>query len=262
MTQYAHAPDGCRLAWTREGKQNAPGLLLCNSIGTDADLWASQLPEFSRHYDVVRFDMRGHGRSDAPEGGYTLETLRSDALAILDAAGIERTHVCGLSLGGAVALRIAIDFPERVDRLVVANSAARIGSAEAWQARIDTVQSQGLAAIADMAMARFFGEEFRACEPATVERFRAGLLRNSAHGYAGCCAALRDADLTAGLHAIQARSLMIAGRQDLSTPPSQLQALAHAISGSHLVELDASHLSNVELPQEFAQTVMAFLSEA
>lgn len=262
MIQYADAADGCRLAWSRDGLPGAPALLLFNSIGTDLTLWEPQLSELGCRFDVIRFDTRGHGRSDAPDDAYTLQTLAADAVSVLDAAGIGQAHVCGLSLGGAVALQLALDSPLRVDRLIIANSAARIGSAEAWQARMDTVLSKGLEAIADMAMARFFDKGFRSMHPDVVDRFRTMLLANPAHGYAGCCAALRDADLTRHLSRLQSRTLVIAGSKDLSTPPPQLHALAEVLPEARIVELDAAHLSNVEAAEAFTRAVQGFLLEA
>lgn len=256
--RYTTTRDGCRLAWRRDGTSGGAPLLFCNSIGTGLELWDAQIMALRDDFDIVRFDTRGHGRSDAPGGDYDLTTLAQDAAQVLDAAGFDRANICGISLGGITAMRLALDRPDRVHRLVLADTAARIGSTQSWEQRRESVLTLGMAAIADAAIERFFSAEFREHRPETVTRFREALLTTSAAGYAGCCAALRDADLTAEVNRIAAPTLVIAGLQDISTTPDQLRDLAGAITGGQLAELDAAHLSNVELPEEFARQIGAF----
>lgn len=260
--RYTTTDDGCRLAWRRDGTAAGAPILFCNSIGTGLELWDPQVIALGQHFDIVRFDTRGHGRSDAPRGDYDLETLARDAIAVLDAAGLPLANVCGISLGGVTAMRLALDRPDRVHRLILADTAARIGTAQDWEQRREKVLADGMAAIADSAMERFFSPEFRERNAETVTRFREALLATSAVGYAGCCAALRDADLTADVSRIDAPTLVISGLRDVSTTPEQLRYLAGAISGSLLAESDAAHLANVELPDEFAQHVGDFLRPA
>ena len=212
--------DGCRLSYAVDGPADAPPFLLLHSLGTTVDLWTDQLERFRRSFRVIRPDIRGHGRSDAPTGAYSLDRLGRDALAVLDAAGAPRAHVCGESLGGLVAQWLGVHAPDRVDRIVVANTAARLGTPELWEARIDAARESGMKAMTDAVIARWFTEGFRQREPATVERFRAMLAACPVDGYTGCCATLRDADLGDAIREIAAPTLVVTGTHDLATPPA------------------------------------------
>lgn len=257
------AANGIRLACQLDGPDDAPALVLVNSLGTNLRLWEPQMATFSQAHRVMRYDSRGHGASDAPAGEYSIEQLGRDLLALLDAARIERAHICGLSLGGMVALWLAANAPERVARVVAADTAARIGSVESWTARIAQVRADGMGAIADAAMARFLSERFRQRHPAVTRQIRGALEATDPEGYIGACAALRDADLRASLLAIRAPALIIVGEDDVSTPPAQAQELRRAIPGSELIVIhDAAHLSNIEQPEAFSRAVLAFLSPA
>ena len=165
--------DGCRLWYTVEGREDGEALLLSNSLGTDAGLWTPQLPELSRAFRVVRYDTRGHGRSQAPPGPYTLDRLGRDALAVLDAAGVERAHACGISLGGLTAMWLALQAPRRVARIALANTDARVGTDEAWDQRVADVRARGMAAVASATMERWFTAAFRERSPQACERIRA-----------------------------------------------------------------------------------------
>jgi 3-oxoadipate enol-lactonase len=259
---FVTTDDGIRLNIAVDGPERGEPLLFLNSLGCDRSMWDAQAGELAGRFRVIRFDTRGHAASDAPDGDYTLDRLGCDALAVLDAAGAERAHICGLSLGGVTAQWLAIHAPGRVNRLILANTAARVGTAESWQARRDTVSSQGMTAIADAVIGRFFQDAFRAAHPATVETFCNTLLRTPPEGYAGCCAALRDADLRPELSRIAAPTLVIGGRLDASTPPEQAEALANGIKGARLIVLDTAHLSNIEQPAAFTQAVMKHLETA
>lgn len=259
MILETRAADGCRLIGEATGSADAPALLFLNSVGCDRRLWQPQVAALAGEWRCLTFDARGHGASDAPDGDYTVAQLAQDALAILDAAGAAHAHVCGLSLGGLTAQQLALAAPERVQRLILANTASRIGSHESWEARIALVRTEGLEGLADAAMARFFSEGVRAAQPALVATWRQRLATSSATGYIGCCAALRDADLTAELGRITAATLVIGGAQDVSTPPEQTAALAAAILGARHVVLDAAHLSNLELPDAFTAALRGHL---
>jgi 3-oxoadipate enol-lactonase len=252
------ASDGAALSVADDGPRDAPALVLLHSIGCDHAMWAPQAAAL-RGWRTIRPDIRGHGRSDAPAGDYALERLAEDVADTLAALGVRNAVICGLSLGGLVAQAVALRAPSAVRGLVLANTAARIGTAEAWADRAALVRAQGLDAIADMAMARFFSEDFRARRADVVDGFRAGLLATSAGGYAGCCAALRDADLRGDVGRIAAPTLVIGGTLDVSTPPEQTRALAAAIPGARHLELDAAHLSNVERPEAFAAALVQHL---
>jgi 3-oxoadipate enol-lactonase len=252
--------EGCRLFFNVEGPENAPWLLLSNSLGTTIDLWAGQLGRFTQSFRVVRYDTRGHGRSDAPSGPYTLDQLGTDALMILDAAGAARAHVCGISIGGLTAMWMALHAHERIDRLVAANTAARIGTAELWDDRIRTVRSAGTAALAEATMTRWFTQQFRQRHPSTVDAFRSMVAACSSDGYAGCCAALRDADLRDDLHRIIAPTLVVTGTHDVATPPAGADVIRERIPGARKLALDCAHLSNVEQAEAFTSAVVEFLS--
>jgi 3-oxoadipate enol-lactonase len=252
--------DGAQLAGEAHGPAEAPTLMFLNSIGCDRRLWDSQVAALADGFRCLVFDTRGHGGSDAPAGDYTLDQLGRDALAVLDAAGAGAAHVCGLSLGGLVAQWLAIQAPERVATLALADTASRIGSTESWEARRSLVLDQGLEIIADMAMQRFFSTPFREARPQAVAEWRDRLAAGSAQGYAGCCAALRDADVTAELARITAPTLVICGEDDISTPPEQARALATAIPGAVVRVIPAAaHLANLEQPDAFNAALRAHL---
>ena len=251
--------DGCRLFFSVEGPEQAPWLLLSNSLGTTIDLWTRQLDRFTRVFRVIRYDTRGHGRSDVPTGPYTLNQLGADALSILEAAGAGRAHVCGVSIGGLTAMWLALHAPARVDRIVAANTAARIGTAELWNERIQTVRTLGMTTIAEATMARWFTERFIQRHPSTVDAFRSMVAACPADGYTGCCAALRDADVRDELHRIGAPTLVVTGVHDVGTPPAEGAFIRERVAGARLLALDAAHLSNVEQADAFTAAVVDFL---
>ena len=255
---FAQKP-GARLYWRLDGDASRPPLLLLNSIGTDMSSWDRALPYLLSAFRVLRMDARGHGASDATAGDYSLELLADDALAVMDAAGVESAVVCGVSLGGMVAMTLALKTPERVSALIPACTSARM-DAELWRARIATVRAQGLAAIADAALSRFVTKPFARQHKEVVDTLRAGLTAMSAEGYAGCGAAICDMDLhVAG---ITAPTLVIGGERDVSTPfPEHGQRLAETIPNARTCLLEAPHLAQVEAPAAFAAAVIQFMRE-
>ncbi|HRD26712.1 MAG TPA: 3-oxoadipate enol-lactonase [Caulobacter sp.] len=249
---------GARLYWRQEGSPDKPALLLLSSIGTDQSLWDLAAPHLLDDFRILRMDTRGHGASDAPTGPYSLAQLAGDALSVLDAAGADQSTICGVSLGGMIALRLALDAPERVAGLAIACTSAEMDRA-AWQARIDTVTAEGTGAIADMAMQRFFPEAFRRSHPRVVDTVRGGLLATDPTGYAGCCAAIRDMDILSRLGAIAAPTLVIHGLRDISTPfVGHGDRIAAAIPGARSAALDTGHLPCLEAPGGFAALVRRF----
>lgn len=254
--------DGCRLTWSAEGPPEAPALLLLDALGTTVDLWQSQIDQLAAAFRVVRFDTRGHGASDAPPGPYTLDRLGRDALAVLDAAGARRAHVCGVSLGGQTALWLAVHAPERVSSVVAANTGAKIGTTALWNRRIRDAETSPMPALVEPAIARWFTPRFRRTDPETVDRFRAMLGGCAAAGYAGCCAALRDADLRADLPHIERPTLVVIGADDHATPPAAGRAIQEQVDGAELLALDAAHLANVERADAFTAGVRQFLRQA
>jgi 3-oxoadipate enol-lactonase len=253
--------DGTRLAGRIDGPTGRPAVLLANSLGTDHRMWDPQIPVLSERLRVIRFDTRGHGRSDVPPGPYTIERLGRDLLAILDGLTIERAHLCGLSLGGMVVLWVAALHPQRVDRAVFANTAARIGTAKGWEERIATVRGGAMQAVRDLVVARFLAEPFRTSNPEVVRWVGDMVEATPPTGYIGSCAALGDADLHGLVRTIQLPSLVIGGDLDESTPAHQARELHTAIAGSELIILKgAGHLSNVERPDEFSHALLSFLT--
>jgi 3-oxoadipate enol-lactonase len=233
---------------------------LAHSVGCDRTLWNAQATTLRDRYRVIRYDARGHGRSDAPRGAYTVEQLATDALSVLDAVGAEQAHFCGLSLGGTIGMWLALHRPDRLLSLVLADTAARLGTAEGWQARIDATVEGGTASIADMSMTRFFSDAFRAASPEVVERFRQRLIATDDAGFAGCCAVLRDCDFTSALGRIATPTLVLCGKDDLPTPPADSEILAREIPHSRLLLLDAGHISAVEASEAFTAAIAEHFS--
>jgi len=253
--------DQCRLSFTVEGPQEAPALLLSNSLGTTTALWTAQLDRLTQLFRVIRYDTRGHGLSDSPTGAYTLDRLGRDALAVLNAAGVPYAHACGISLGGMVALWLAANAPDQIDRVVAANTGATIGTPEFWNQRAADAQAQGLSGIADTVTMRWFTERFRQTNSVTTDRFRSMLNQCTVVGYTGCCAALRDADLREHLEHITTPVLVITGALDEATPPDAGDFIRRRVKGARGVTLEAAHLSNVEQADAFTSAILAFLTD-
>ncbi len=251
---------GVRIAYEVSGPDDAPALLFINSIGTTRALWDRQAARLRGACRVIRYDARGHGRSSTPAGDYTLEQLGRDAAAVLDAVGAPTAHVCGISLGGLTALWLGLHRAARVNGLILANTAARIGSLEMWAERIALVEGPGMPAVADRAMGTWFTPEFHAREPETVAAFRAMVAGCPPTGYLGCCAALRDADLRDDVARLRGPVLTIAGTRDVATPPAGVEFIRDRVPGASLVAFDVAHLSNVEQSDAFTAAVASFLS--
>ena len=254
--------NGVDLFYRIEGAADRPVLVLGHSLGTDVGMWEPQIAAFTGAFRVLRYDSRGHGRSAVPAGPYTPDDLGRDVVALLDALKLERVHYCGLSMGGMVGMWLGIHAPRRIDRLVLCNTAgtfARLGPA-GWNERIEAVRKSGMAAVAGGVIERWFTPAFRSRRPDAVEATRRTLLATPPEGYAACCAAIRDADQVAALPSIGAPTLVITGRHDSSTPPADGLAIAAAIRGARVVELDSAHLSNVEATEAFTSAVLAFLA--
>ena len=254
------AIDGGTLAYSVDGPHDKPPLLLSNALGTAMPFWDRQVAAFARDFRVIRYDQRGHGRSSAPAGEYTLAALCQDALDVLDAAGVARADICGLSLGGLTAMWLAVHARERIGRLVLANTAARIGSLAQWQERIDLIGARGLAPVADSAPERWFTEGYRAAHPDVVGACQGLVLDASPAGYCSCVAAIRDADLRSIIHHITAPTLVIAGQHDPVTTPAEAAVVCKAIPGARYAELQAAHFSNIEQADAFNRAVLEFLA--
>jgi 3-oxoadipate enol-lactonase/4-carboxymuconolactone decarboxylase len=244
------------------GPETAPVLMLAHSLGQDHGMWDAQAGDLSSHFRVLRYDIRGHGASGVTPGDYRIEQLGGDALALADALGIERFAFCGVSLGGMIGQWLAANAAGRVTAAVLANTSPRADAARMETRRKD-VLSGGMAAVADAVMARFFSPRLLAAQPPAVAEARRTLLATSPTGYAGCCAAIRDMDLTATLNRIRVPVLVVDGQLDASMPwTGHGEVLAHDIPGARAVHLAAAHLSNIETPRAFTAALFDFLLPA
>ena len=250
--------DGVRLFWRSDGDPQRPALLLANSLGTDVALWDPVLPQLIERFYVIRYDMRGHGASDASAGDYTIELLARDALAVAEAAAVDRFSFAGISIGGMVGQWLGAHAADRLEKLVLSNTSPKLPN-DIWAARIQAVREGGTAAIADAVLARWFTSAFLAKRPPRVATARSTLISANAQGYIGCCAAIRDMDQTASAAKIRPRTLVIVGTHDLATPKAHGEALASAIPAARLVELDVAHIPVIEAPGAFANALLQFL---
>ena len=243
-----------------EGPEGAPVVMFSNSLGTTLEMWDDQAAALSDRYRVLRFDTRGHGRSPVPPGPYTVDDLADDALELLDHLGIERVAFCGLSLGGAIGMTLALNAPERVERLILCSTALEFGPPEGWHDRAATVRSEGMAAIAPAGMERWFTP---AAPSEVVARFDAMLRSQPVDGYAACCEALAALDLRGQLGGVRVPALTIAGDDDPVTPPAKLEAIRAEITGARdAVIPGARHLTNAEHPRFFTHVLTGFLAES
>jgi 3-oxoadipate enol-lactonase len=244
-----------------DGPETGPALVLSNSIGTTTELWKGQIHALAQTFRVVRYDHPGHGGSPDPEGPVTVESLARSVVELLDRLELERASFCGLSLGGMVGMALALNAPDRVDRLVLCCTSAYLGPPEGWHERARIVRSQGMSAIAERIAGRWFSDRFRETSPETVTYFLSMLAEIRADGYAACCEAIAAWDARAVLGAIRAPTLVIAGAEDVATPPAEAASLAGSIPGAELTVLpDAAHLANVEQPEHFTQALLGHLA--
>ncbi|MDH0736766.1 3-oxoadipate enol-lactonase [Achromobacter spanius] len=250
-----------RLFYVIDGPADAPVLVFSNSLGTCSDMWARQIPELTKHFRVLRYDTRGHGKSSIPDGEYTFEQLAGDVAELLAHLNIKRAHFCGLSMGGPTGIALALAHPELVGKLVLCNTAARIGSVEGWSTRIAAVAEQTLEKMAPTLVERWLTDDYRAAEPGLTQVLIDMLRRTPDAGYSANCAALRDADYRQQVSAITAPTLVISSTHDLAATPAQGKELAAAIPGARYVELNTSHISNWEQPEAFTRAVVDFLTE-
>jgi 3-oxoadipate enol-lactonase len=251
--------EGGQIHYRLDGKVELPVLVLSNSLGTDFSMWDLQVPAFTEHFRVLRYDSYGHGASTFAAGGFGIDRLGQDVVRLLDHLGIATVSFCGLSVGGLVGQWLGLNAAKRVGKLVLCNTAAHIGTAEGWNARIDAINKGGIPSISTGILERWFTAPFHEREPGTVDRFRQILEATPPESYVATCAAIRDADLRGEVSKIRAHTLVIAGTQDKATPPEGGRFLNERIAGSKYVELDTAHLSNVELPQRFSGEVLKFL---
>jgi 3-oxoadipate enol-lactonase len=253
--------DGCLLNVSVEGRNSGPTLMLSNSLGSTMQMWEPQMKAFTQLFRVVRYDSRGHGKSGVPAGPYSMERFGRDVLAILDDLNIDKVHWCGLSMGGMVGQWLGANAPERMGKIVLANTACYYADPTNWLSRIKTVKGGGLAAVADAVIANWFTADFREREPQMTANMKAMMLATPVAGYIACCEALSTLDQRALLPKIKSPTLVIAGRHDMSTPVSAGEMIRSGIPSADMTLLDAAHISNVEQPHAFTEAVVGFLTQ-
>ncbi|HZS26959.1 MAG TPA: 3-oxoadipate enol-lactonase [Candidatus Angelobacter sp.] len=250
--------NNTRLFYRLEGRSDLPVVVLSHSLGCDHSMWAPQMPDLLDHFQVLRCDTRGHGASEVPAGDYTMDQLGQDVLGLLDTLKISQAAFCGLSMGGAIGQWLALNAPQRLSALVLANTAPKFGTPDLWDARRKSVLEGGMAAVADTGMQRFFSADQQSSSFA--QSIRAVSLSTDPKGYAACCAALRDADFRTELSQISVPTLVIGSDRDPSTPwEGNGSMLAKEIPGARAVRLNTAHLSNLEQPRSFTTALLDFL---
>jgi 3-oxoadipate enol-lactonase len=244
------------------GRAEGPQIVFTGSLGTDRTMWKTQSDRLGERFRTLRYDIRGHGASSAPEGPYSIADLGSDLVALLDRAGIERASLCGLSIGGMISMWVAAHHPERVERLVLCCTSALLGPPEGWHQRAATVRAEGVEAVADAVLERWFTPEFAAQHPQVIEDMRARLTATPAEGYAGCCEAIAAMDLTGDLPSISAPTLVLSAADDPATPPVHGRRIAELIPGARFeIVSPAAHLATVERPDLTTAMILRFLSD-
>lgn len=245
--------------YSRAGAPDAPVLILSNSLGASNVMWKRQLKALSQDFNVVTYDTRGHGQSVKTTGPYTVAQLGQDVLNLMDKLGISRAAFCGISMGGMIGQWLGVHASDRLAKLVLCNTAAKIGTSEAWLTRAAQVRENGMGPIADTTPSRWFTQRYMDSGDTFITELLDGLRGTDAEGYAACCEALAHADFREQLQQIQTPTLVIGGQHDPVTTTDDAEVLAQGIPGAIVNNLDASHLSNVEASDAFNEAVLRFL---
>ena len=242
------------------GRADGPAIVFSNSLGANLSMWDPQMLEIEKQFRVLRCDTRGEGNTSVTPGPYTIEQLARDVLRLIDHLGIERAHFCGLSMGGMIGMWLGLNAEKRLNKLVLSNTAAKIGKAEAWNARIENVSKGGMAAVSAAVCERWFTPAFRAHSPEIFAGAQRMIESMPPEGYAACCAAVRDFDARERVSQIRVPTLVITGNQDAATPAADGHWLADKIPGARYVELNAAHISNIEASEQFTSELIRFLT--
>jgi 3-oxoadipate enol-lactonase len=253
--------EDVRIHYDLAGRSDAPALVFSNSLGATFSMWDPQMPTFQKQFRVLRYDTRGHGQSSVTPGPYAIEQLARDVLALLDELKLDRVHFCGLSMGSQTGMWLALNAPARLHKLVLCNTAAKIGSPEMWNSRIEAVRRGGTKALSAAVMERWFSPNYRANFPDVVASTKRTFESANSDGYIANCIAIRDFDARETVAEIRIPTFVIAGTHDAATTPADGRHLADHIAGARYVELNAAHLSNIEDRDHFNHEINAFLGE-
>jgi 3-oxoadipate enol-lactonase len=234
--------------------------MLCNSLASTMAMWDPQLKAFEERFRVVRYDRRGHGSSGVTPPPYSMELLARDALVVMDGLSLAKVNWLGLSMGGMVGQWLGANAPQRIDRLILSNTSSYVADKDGWNQRLQIAREKGMGPIAEATMTRWFTPGFIAREPATIAKIKAMVASTPLDGFIGCASAVRDMDHRELLQRITAPTLVIAGRHDAGTPPEAGEFIRDRVPGAKFVLLDAAHLSNVEVPEKYTETVLGFLN--
>jgi 3-oxoadipate enol-lactonase len=251
--------DDAHIHYELSGPQDAPPIVFSNSLGTDLAMWDLQVGALSNEFRILRYDGRGQGKYSATAGPYSIAQLADDVIQLLDRLQLQAVHFCGLSMGGMVGMSIALRAPDRLRKLVLCNTAPKIGTPDTWNGRIQAVRAGGMAAVVESVLERWFTPDFRTKSPAAVEQTRQMLLRSPLEGYIACCAAVRDMDARESIASIHIPTLIVSGSHDPVTPPTDGRYMTGKIGGAQYKELPAAHLSNIEAVEMFTSQVLSFL---
>jgi 3-oxoadipate enol-lactonase len=251
--------NGCPIHYELEGPENKPVLMLCNSLGTTLHMWDQQVAALTQHFRLLRYDRRGHGKSGVPAGPYSMEMLGRDALAVLDAAKVQKTNWCGLSMGGMVGMWLGANAPQRVNRLILSNTSAYFENKQIWNDRIAVVKEKGLQAILQGTIERWFTKDFRERAPQQVQRIADMFMATRVEGYIACGEAVRDMDHREIIRKITAPTMVIAGKQDAGTTVEMAELIRKSIPGASMTLFDAAHIANVECEHDYTDAVLGFL---
>ena len=248
--------------WRESGPAGAPAVVLVNSLGTDFRIWDEVAAALSANWRIITYDKRGHGLSEVPPGPYAIGDFTDDLIGLADHLGLTRFALVGLSIGGLIGQDLAVRRPERLTALVLADTASKVGTAESWNARIETIRKGGLAAIADSVMERWFTPAFHAGRPDDLAGWRNALLRQPADGYIATCQALSQADLTNAIGSVPVPTLAVVGDGDLSTPPDLVREMAQRIPGAGFALIEGcGHIPPVEQPDRLLTLVTEHLEK-
>lgn len=262
MIKYVKTASGSNLCVDAKEQTDLPALVLSNSIGADFHMWDEFVSLMQNKVRIIRYDTRGHGRSDIGSEPFTMEMLARDVISILDNLEVSRAFICGLSLGGLTAQWLGITYPERFSGMILANTAANFPPATMWHDRANTVREQGLRPMVGATIDRWFTKSFQQANPARIAEISKMIEGTSSEGYARCCEVLAGTDLVEKIGNIGLPVQVICGQHDQSTTPARGQELVDRIPRASMVILNAAHISSIEASRAFAEAIEKFIGEA